>query len=133
MRHFVLIITLVFLASCSAYKIDMREANNCPSGYLLALQQSDFDKASTYYSDMFNETESPERRIEKMQKLEEAMGKIISYELTDSVLQKNTGEIPTVLFTYKVKHTEVIATYKFNIMKDAGKYRIISQYVETDN
>jgi len=132
MRHFLLIFTLFFLTSCSAFKIDMLEANNCASGYLKALEESDFEKASTYYSDMFNETESPERRIEKMKKLEEAMGKIVSYELTDSVKQKNSGEIPTVLFTYKVKHTEVIATYKFNIMKDAGKYRIISQYVETD-
>jgi hypothetical protein len=133
MRLSIIIFLLSGLMACSAFKVDMNEAIACAEGYLQAVQQSDFDAASAFYSNMYNDTESPERRLEKMQKLEEAMGKLVSYTLTDSVEQRKGAEVPTIALTYDVQHTRVKATYQFVILKDAGKYKIIRQYVDTLN
>lgn len=133
MRNPIIVLLFSGLMACSAFKIDMKEAIACAEGHLQALQKSDFDAASAFYSNMYNDTESPERRLEKMQKLEEAMGKLVSYTLTDSVEVRKGAEVPTVELTYDVQHTRVKATYKFVILKDAGEYKIIRQYVETDN
>jgi hypothetical protein len=134
MKHaFILLFTLVFI-SCSHTKLDIEEARECAEGYLTAVQESNFKKASTYYSDMYNETESPELRIEKMQKLEEVMGKMISFDLIESEHEKKPGEfMETVKLTYKVEHANVGATQRFVLMKDKGKCKIVGQHVATDN
>lgn len=133
MYKILLLLAVITLSSCSAYKIDMDEAIACAEGYLEAIKESDFESAAGFYTNMFDDTEPPARRLEKMQRLEEVMGKLISYELSDSSIVRRGAELPKAQLEYEARHQHTKASYRFTIMKDAGKYKIFNQWVETPN
>ncbi len=120
MKKIIIIISVVFLSSCSFGKIETRKAIDCVKYYLDALKVGNYEQAQSYYSDIYNETEPKEKRIEKMQKLEIVMGKIISYELLDSLKEESYVETSSVNLTYRVFHTNVNSIEKFSIIKDRG-------------
>lgn len=109
----------------------MNKAVTCAESYLNAIKAGDLKTADTFYSNMYNDTESKEKRMEKMQKLMDGMGKIESFTLTDSV-KKKSGDDRIIELTYKVKHTRLATIEKYTIMKDEGNYKIVSQMVEND-
>ena len=133
MKKLIIIISVVLLGSCSFGKIETSKAIDCVKSYLNAVKDSNYEQAQSYYSDIYNETEPKEKRIEKMQKLETVMGKISSYVLIDSLREESYVETSSVNLTYRVFHTNVNSIEKFSIIKDRGEYRIIKHNVESEN
>jgi hypothetical protein len=118
---------LLLLAACGN-EPNMNAAKSCAESYLEALKTPDFEKAGQYYSSSYGS--GNEDRIDKMKKLHDLMGEVISWQLTDSSLQTETGEAASITLTYKVKHKKVTTEEKFIIAPDEGQHRIIGQFVE---
>ena len=109
----------------------MNQAKACTEKYLEAVRSENYLEADKYYSQLFSESETPEERIEKMKKLTEVMGKITSFQLTDSA-EKNEGDEQLIMFTYKVKHTKINSIEKFMVMKNEGGYEITGHDIKSE-
>ena len=131
MKIFQIAMVITLISSCSLGKLDINQAKICAEGYLTSVKNENFEAASKFYSQMFNETESNEKRIEKMKKLTDVMGKITTYEVVDST-EKTEGDETVILLTYKVKHTKINSTEKFSIMKDEGEYKIVGHDINSE-
>ena len=106
----------------------MNAAVNCVESYFSALSTADFNKAADYYSSSYGS--SSEDRIDKMKKLYDLTGDLLSWELIDSSMQKEAGEAASITLTYKVKHRKVTTKEKYIIAPEEGKHLIIGQFVE---
>jgi hypothetical protein len=118
---------LLLFAACGN-EPDMTAAKNCAESYLEALKTPDFEKAGQYYSSSYGG--ESEDRIAKMKKLHDLMGEVISWQLTDSSMQTETGESASITLTYKVKHKKLTTEEKYIIAPDEGRHVIIGQFVE---
>jgi len=126
------IFLIITVSSCSFNEIDSSKAKACSDGYLDALKSGNKEDALKFYSSEFDNSESPEKKMEKLQRLEEVLGPVTSYELLDS-LRVSEGDFPAMSFTYKVMHPKVNTIEKFIIIKDAGDYKITAHQVESEN
>lgn len=120
---------LLLLAACTAGP-SVESAHKCVDGYMDALKRNDFEAADKFYSDSYGLSDEKEGRVEKMKKLDEVLGEVISYELKDSLVQADPGEPGKIILTYEVKHKRVITTEKYVVINDEGNYRIVGQSVE---
>lgn len=131
-RLSMLLIMLIFSSSCSFNKVEVKEAIACSDGYLNAIKEGKKEKALEFYSDAYDEDGNTEKRMEKINKLDEFMGPVISYTLTDSV-KTTSGDLEAVILTYLVNNSKVNSIQKFTIMKDEGTYKIHAHDIQTKN
>ncbi len=119
---------LLLVVACNSTP-DLPGSKACVEAYLDALKMADFETADQYYSNSYGLSGSKEDRLGKMKKLDEVLGEVVSYQLTDSLVEESFGDPTKVFLTYKVRHRKVNTEEKYTVMKDEGNFRIISQTV----
>jgi hypothetical protein len=120
---------LLLVIACNSTP-DLPGSKACVENYLDALKMADFETADQYYSDSYGLSDSKEDRLGKMRKLHEVLGEVVSYQLTDSLVEENFGEPTKIMLTYDVRHRKANTEEKYTVMKDEGNFRIVSQEVE---
>jgi hypothetical protein len=142
---------ILLLAACSNEKLKMADAKKCVAEYMDAIQQKDFNKASSFYASELSG--HSQQKIEEMKKLDSVFGEINTAELIDSI--DDSGDIVNVKFanninlndstdeydeddeesniqlTYKIKHSKLVSNEKFVIVKEDGIYKIKEHQVQS--
>ncbi|MGZ3864322.1 MAG: hypothetical protein ACXVPN_04035 [Bacteroidia bacterium] len=125
MKTKLLIAALTFiLLSCAGEKMELPKAKEVAEACLTAIDKGDYAKVkSEYYSDALA-TASADEIDAKFKKLKEVTGDMQSFELTESAVNNNAGEEPSVVLSYNVKHAKINTVEKFVIVLEGSKYKI---------
>ncbi|MGZ3866394.1 MAG: hypothetical protein ACXVNR_08315, partial [Bacteroidia bacterium] len=111
-----IVILALFLFSCAGEKIELPKAKEVAEACLTAIDKGDYAKVkSEYYSDVLA-TGSADELDNKFKKLKEVTGDMQSFELTESLVNNNAGEEPSVILSYNVKHAKVNTVEKFVVV-----------------
>jgi hypothetical protein len=130
--YFSISFLIILLYSCSLTEIDSEKARAVTEGYLNAVISGDLKGALNFYSSEYDEDATPEKRMEKLQRLQEVMGPVLSFQLTDSG-KINAGDLPAMSFTYSVKHPKINSTEKFIVVREGSDYKISAHDIKSEN
>ena len=122
-KLFVVIIAVIFTA-CSS-EVDINVAKTKTSELLTLLQNHEYEKTEAYYADLFNESESIEKRIEKFNKIEETTGAMKSFEFIDAT-PKTMDERSVLIVRYKVDCENLSLTHTFIMGMDEGDCKVLN-------
>jgi hypothetical protein len=113
-------ILLTSLNACSSEKLEISKAKTCVESLISAADKGDFEQVKKLSSESFNEGEPAEQRIEKLKMLKNALGDVVSMQLTDSLSEAKSGEEAKILLTYKVKHSKISSIEKYTVLDQGG-------------
>lgn len=129
LRLIIPVIGIFLLASCGGGKVDYAKARQVAEGAITAINQGDVSKVKEeYYSAELLAT-SGEELQEKIHRLKDLSGNLVSYTLKDSSGSSEIGEPTMVNLTYEVKYEKVTTTEQFIVSEQGNKYRITTHTV----
>jgi hypothetical protein len=125
------VISAIFWMSCGWNKVEGDRAFACAEGFMAAVKSNNKEEAVKFYSTSFDEGPA-ENRLEKLQKLADVTGPVLSYTLQDSA-HVNAGDLEAMSFTYKVTHSKVATIEKIIVIRDGGDYKITTHDIQSEN
>jgi hypothetical protein len=129
MKNFSILLSFLFIASCSL-SVDETKAKQLVESLFTDLKKENFARLDEYYISSFNESEPLEKKTEKHKKLEEATGKIVSWELLSSEEKYDDyTNLKVRELVYKVNGTKLSVKHTVRIINDAGDLKIVFQNI----
>jgi len=129
MKHLLLALSFFTLAACMNEKLDMAAATKTAESAIQLIGDEKFDDLSQLYTKDFSNSEAKEEREKKFDQIIKVTGKTIAYNLTDSIIENNTGEESRLILKYKVKHANTSTTETYTVVKEEGKYLLSNIYI----
>ena len=124
------VILLLLLSSC-ALKVDQTEARATAESLLTDLKNENYADLNKYYSDLSNESQPLEDKIERYKQLRETTGPIQSFEFLNAKEEyDNVKGLNQLTLEYKVVCSKVTVKQTFLFINDEGTSRIIFQNIE---
>jgi len=122
---------LLFLFSSCALKVDQSESKKVAESLLTDLKERRYDNLDKYYTDLSNESEPLEKKIERFMQLESVTGRIKSFEFMNSKEEyDNDKGLNQLTLKYKVYCEKVTVVQTFLFINDEGNSKIIFQNIE---
>jgi len=130
MKIYTIILLLFALSSC-ALKVNQSEAKKVAESLLTDLKEGRYDNIDEYYTDLSNESEPREKKIERFKQLEEVTGRIKSYEFINANEEYDSDKgLNQLTLKYKVFCEKVTVQQTFLFINDEGDSKIIFQNIE---
>lgn len=124
------IILLLLLSSC-ALKVDQSEARATAEAVLTDLKNGNYQELDKYYTDLSNEGEPLEKKIERFKQLKETTGAIQSFEFMEAKEEyDNVNHLNQLQLKYKVVCERVTVQHTFLFINDEGTSKIFFQNIE---
>ena len=130
MKKVLSLLLLTALVACNINKPEPIKAQALAEQILEDMKKEDYTNLEKYYTIALNEGEPLEKKVEKFNKLTEALGKLQSYTLTSST-ESNFGDQPALTLKYDLKCSKINAEQSFTIVVDEGAYKIAAQSTAT--
>jgi hypothetical protein len=129
MKHIfsVFLISFLLITACKAPAPDMNESEKFAEQLINELKANNWDAALEFY----DPSENKEDRASKLMQIDEAMGGINSFELTESLSNTDPGQASYVLLTYKIMRSKINSKESFKIISDEGKLMVVQHNIET--
>jgi hypothetical protein len=128
----ILPVFLIFLASCTGMSVDQDKAKTVCENLMLAIKAEKFDHlADSYSKDFFQKTKETEW-IAALRKLNERLGPIVSYQLTEVNIQHSVGERSYIVLNYEVQHAKFKSHFIFTVVEEDGKHKILGHEIKSD-
>jgi len=125
------IIILLFLLSSCALKVNQPEAKQVAESLLTDLKNENYSGIEKYYTDLSNESEPLEKKIERFTQLKTITGAIKSFEFMSAKEEYDSDKgLNQLELKYKVYCEKVVLQQTFLFINDEGKSRIIFQNIE---
>ena len=126
-----IVILLLFLFSSCALKVDQTEAKAMAENLLTDLKTENYAGVDKYYTDMSNESEPLEKKIERFKQLKETTGAIQSFEFISAKEEYDSDQgLNQLTLKYKVVCDRVTVQQTFLFINDEGTSKIIFQNIE---
>ena len=122
MRKGLIVSMIVLISACSADKMEMTSAKATAEAAVKFIGNKEFSNLFKLYSKDFAASEPQANREIKLAKIIDAIGAVQEITILDSIRIENTGEEPSIVIKYKVKHAHTTTTESFTIIKEDGKY-----------
>lgn len=129
MKQLLISLSFFCITSCISDKLDMQAAIKTADEAIRLISDQQYDELTELCTSDFNNSEPEEVRREKISQIIKATGKVISYNLTDSIRENKTGEPKRIILKYKVKHDNTTTTETYTVVKEEGKYLLANFYV----
>ena len=130
MKIYAFILVLFFLSSC-ALKVDQSESKKVAESLLTVLKEGRYDDLDKYYTDLSNESQPLEKKIERFKQLEEVTGRIKSFEFMTAKEEYDSDKgLNQLTVQYKVFCEKVTVLQTFLFINDEGDSKIIFQNIE---
>jgi surfactin synthase thioesterase subunit len=123
LKTIILMVAVLFFSSCSA-PIDELQAQKLVEELLQEIDSENYSNLSNYYTASFNAGESEEARADKFERLRSAVGKIKSYEVTNTEHSEKFAYPIHVVLTYKIERTYMPTIEKFVVIRDEGSLKV---------
>jgi hypothetical protein len=124
------LLLLVMLSSC-ALKVDQAEARKSAEALLTDLKNENYKDLDKYYTDLSNESQPHEQKVERYNQLRETTGAIQSFEFLSANEEYDSVKgLNQLTLKYKVVCSKVTVLYSFLFINDEGDSKIIFQNIE---
>jgi hypothetical protein len=131
MKKYTVILSLCILSSC-ALKVNQNEAKKVAESLLTDLKEHRYDDIDKYYTDLSNESEPREKKIERFRQLEQVTGPIKSFTFINANEEYDSDKgLNQLTLRYKVECEKVTVQQTFLFINDEGNSKIIFQNIET--
>jgi len=130
MKIYPIILLSILLSSC-ALKVDQSESKKVAENLLTDLKNSDYDDIDKYYTDLSNESEPHNKKVERFEQLKGVTGPIKSFEFMSANEEYDSDKgLNQLTLKYKVFCEKVTLLQTFLFINDEGESKIIFQNVE---
>lgn len=124
MKKIIPFLVLLILAACTPEKLDLVKSKELAESLIKKISEGEYTSLSVFYTGSLNEGESEEARAEKFTKLNNAFGKLKSFEMIKAEDEVMFGEPSRIILTYRIEHENVTSTETFTIEKEEGEYKV---------
>lgn len=130
MKKLAFVFMILIFAGCKD-NYDYIKARDAAAKGMQLVKEQNYTELAKLYSYDFSNSETPERRIEKFNKIFDATGEIKEIKLIDTTGVQITENYEGT-FRYKLHCTKVNVTAYFSILKERGDYVISKIRIEQE-
>jgi hypothetical protein len=122
MKNLFLVLIVLSVCACNTDRLNMQSAVSTAEHAVKHIGNKEFSELFKLYSKDFAASETEDIRKQKLGKIIDAVGAVQEVTLLDTIRVENSGEEPSIVIKYKVKHVNTVTTETFTVIFDEGQY-----------